>query len=234
MSNTDNNLLSFLKNQSLFNQSPNRRMSSRSRDRKSDRNRSSPAHNQQLQGNYSYNTTQGYNGNVQGNNYQDVNRGSGQYQTSYQTTSNNYQGGVQGSVNGGVQIQGGVQGGLQGGQSQSYQVNNNFTGQQLNGGAQIQTTTTNQYVSNELSSSTGNNGNLVTYSSSFESARVETYNRLESWATKVRTAINNLNYKLEMFNSQLLTVVTAEYNRIKERIYICVEETFRESEAYVR
>ena len=228
MSNRDNNLLSFLKNQSLFNQSPNRRMSSRSRDRKSDRNRGSPAHNQQLQGGYSYSNTQGYNGNIP-NNYQDVNRGSGQYQSSYQTTSNNYQGGAQGSINGGVQFQGGIQGG----QSQSYQVNNNFTGQ-LGGSANIQTTTTNQYVTNELSTTSGNSGNLVTYSSSFESARVETFNRLENWATKVRTAINNLNYKLEMFNSQLLTVVTAEYNRIKERIYICVEETFRESEAYVR
>lgn len=233
MSNQDNNLLSFLKNQSLFNQSPNRRMSSRSRDRKSDRNRGSPAHNQQIQGNYSYNTTQGYNGNLPYNTYQDANRGSAQYQNFYQTTSNNYQGGVQGSVNGGMQVQGGMQGGIQGGQTQYSQVNNNFTGQQLNGSVQHQTTTQ-QHITNELSTSSGNNRNLVTYSSSFESARVETFNRLDSWAVKVRTAINNLNYKLEMFNSQLLTVVTEEYNRIKERIYICVEETFRESEAYVR
>lgn len=37
-----------------------------------------------------------------------------------------------------------------------------------------------------------------------------------------------------MFNSQMLSVVTQEYNHIKERIYQCVEETFRESEGYVR
>ena len=32
----------------------------------------------------------------------------------------------------------------------------------------------------------------------------------------------------------MLSVVTQEYNHIKERIYQCVEETFRESESYVR
>lgn len=37
-----------------------------------------------------------------------------------------------------------------------------------------------------------------------------------------------------MFNSQMLSVVTQEYNHIKERIYQCVEETFRDSENYVR
>lgn len=37
-----------------------------------------------------------------------------------------------------------------------------------------------------------------------------------------------------MFNSQMLSVVTQEYNNIKERIYQCVEETFRDSENYVR
>lgn len=37
-----------------------------------------------------------------------------------------------------------------------------------------------------------------------------------------------------MFNSQMLTVVTQEYNHIKERIFQCVEETFRDSENYVR
>lgn len=32
----------------------------------------------------------------------------------------------------------------------------------------------------------------------------------------------------------MLSVVTQEYNHIKERIYQCVEETFRDSENYVR
>ena len=49
----NDNLLSFLKNQSLFNGSPTRKMSSRSRDRKSERNRS-PGANQQYQTNYQY------------------------------------------------------------------------------------------------------------------------------------------------------------------------------------
>ena len=31
-----------------------------------------------------------------------------------------------------------------------------------------------------------------------------------------------------------MSMVTQEYNRIKERVYQCVEETFRDSENYVR
>ena len=37
-----------------------------------------------------------------------------------------------------------------------------------------------------------------------------------------------------MFNSQMITVVTQEYNEIKERIYQVVEETFRNSEGYIQ
>ena len=36
-----------------------------------------------------------------------------------------------------------------------------------------------------------------------------------------------------MFNSQMISVVTQEYNEIKERIYQVVEETFRNSEGYI-
>lgn len=56
---------------------------------------------------------------------------------------------------------------------------------------------------------------------------------MEGLAQKVKNEINNLNYKLEMFNSQLLSVVSQEYNEIKERIYQVIEETFRNSEGYV-
>lgn len=77
--NQDHNLLSFLKNQSVFNQSPNRRLS-RSRG-KSEKNRLSPSYNQQL--NYNPNTSapQNYPQNYQQDNYRNS--------TGYQ--ANNYQ-----------------------------------------------------------------------------------------------------------------------------------------------
>lgn len=50
----------------------------------------------------------------------------------------------------------------------------------------------------------------------------------------MKTEINNLNYKLEMFNSQMLSIVTQEYNEIKERIYQVIEESFRNSEGYIQ
>ena len=94
----NDNLLSFLKNQSLFNGSPTRKMSSRSRDRKSDRNRS-PGANQQYQANYNA-TLNGPATNVA----YDNNRVNASYQTGGNYSSN---------------VQGGVQGGIQGG---NYQV----------------------------------------------------------------------------------------------------------------
>ena len=108
----DNNLLSFLKNQSLFqNGSPTRKMSSRSRDRKSERNRS-PGYNQQYGGgNVTYTTSYNTTG---GPVYNDNNR---TVTTTYETRGGQVSGGVQG----GVGISGGV--GLSGGVSGGYNVN---------------------------------------------------------------------------------------------------------------
>ena len=227
MSQNDNNLLSFLKNQSLFNGSPTRKMSSRSRDRKSERNRS-PGANQQYNGNYSYNTTANINGGVS---YNDNNRVSSTG-VNYQTSGNNYQGGQ-----GGYNPQGG-----------NYNVSTSYNTGGYNGqvqGGQIRssfetTTNSHQFTSSNEALTTGLLGatavmaNQKTYASSFESARVETAQRLEGLAQKVKNEINNLNYKLEMFNSQMISVVTQEYNEIKERIYQVVEETFRNSEGYIQ
>ena len=146
----DNNLLSFLKNQSLFNGSPTRRMSSRSRDRKSDRNRS-PGINQQYQGNTTYTTT--YNGGAP-TSFNENNR---VVNTSYQT-STGLQGGVQGNVNiGGSNLQttsyqtGTVQGGNLG---VNYQGSNLQGGNLQNGNY---TTTTTYNTGGNLSQLQGSN-----------------------------------------------------------------------------
>jgi hypothetical protein len=178
----DNNLLSFLKNQSLFNQSPNRRMSSRSRDRKS--NRGSPAHNQQMAYTSNFNN---YNSSGSPNRQQDNFRApnyqpngvnfqvnGGNYQnnpTNYQPNTSNFQ--AQGGVganfqtttttnSNNYQLQGGLSG-LQGGNYTS--TTNNYSYE----------TTNHHELSNPILQTAAN---LVTYSSSFESARVETAQRL--------------------------------------------------------
>jgi hypothetical protein len=279
MTNTnDNNLLTFLKNQSLFNQSPQRRMSSRSRDRKSGGRSPSPVQNQNMTYANSYNQNQNQNYtnpiNIQDNfkSYSspqgnpthlnnNLNLQGGNTAGTYQTTTTNYNttgvSGLQGvsnlqsnvpSYQGGAnyqssapQIQGGnLQGGLniQGGNLQSgLNIQGGNYQSTLQGGHQYTPTQGTTLVNNSVDVNKvmlDTVGNLVTYSNSFESARVETAQRLEGLSTKVKTEINNLNYKIEMFNSQMLTVVTQEYNHIKERIFQCVEETFRDSENYVR
>ena len=211
----DNNLLSFLKNQSLFNGSPTRRMSSRSRDRKSDRNRSPGAN--QYQGNTTYTTT--YNAGAP-TSFNDNNR---VVNTSYQT-STGLQGGVQGNVNingGNLQsssyqggaVQGGnyqgsnLQGGnLQGGNYTTTTYGNggnmaNIQGGNIRTSYETNVQSSNNMVQTGALSSTLTINNEKSYSSSFESARAETAARLDSLASKVQAEINNLNYKLEMFNS---------------------------------
>ena len=226
----NDNLLSFLKNQSLFNGSPTRKMSSRSRDRKSERNRS-PGPNQQYQANYnasynapnanvaydnnrvnaSYQTGGNYSSNVQG-----VQGGNYQVQSqipggNYQTTTTSY-----GVTGGGVNAQLGVNGQVGANFSSSVQggnLRNSYEGTAVNNGYNVTTTTTtNDVLNTGLLSTAVAVANQKTYASSFESARVETAQRLEGLAQKVKNEINNLNYKLEMFNSQLLSVVSQEYN----------------------
>ena len=119
-------------------------------------------------------------------------------------------------MGGNLQMGGGYSS-MQGGRSGSYEV----------------TTTTNNYSSEAINSgllaTTAALANQKVYANSFESARVETAQRLEGLASKVQAAMNNLNYKLEMFNSEMVSVVTEQYNVIKEKIYQVVEETFRNS-----
>ena len=169
----DNNLLSFLKNQSLFNGgSPTRRMSSRSRDRKSDRNRS-PGANQQYQGNTTYTTT--YNNGAPVS----LNENNRVVSTSYQTSG--YQGTPQTNIN-------------INGTAQNYQVGSNIQGgTTIQGGANYQGQATiggGNYTSTTTTYGTGGNytqvqgttvvstANEKTYASSFESARLETAKRL--------------------------------------------------------
>ena len=178
----DNNLLTFLKNQSLFNQSPNRRMSSRSRDRKSNRN--SPAHNQQMTYTSNFNN---YNSSGSPHHQQDNFRAS-----NYQTTGVNFQANGGNYQNNGAnyqantsnyQAQGGIGGNFQATtttNSNNYQLQGGLSG--LQGGNYTSTTnnysyeTTNHHDLNSNILQTA--ANIVTYSSSFESARVETAQRL--------------------------------------------------------
>ncbi len=172
--NQDHNLLSFLKNQSVFNQSPNRRLS-RSRG-KSEKNRLSPSYNQQL--NYNPNTSapQNYPQNYQQDNYRNS--------TGYQ--ANNYQSNIVQGQTANYQTQGTVGGNYQT-TSNNYQVQ---TGTNLSGGLSGAPYTNNYTFENNAEDVNrtvmGAAANLVTYSTSFESARFDTAQRLEGLATKVK------------------------------------------------
>lgn len=207
MSNTnDNNLLTFLKNQSLFNQSPQRRMSSRSRDRKSGGRSPSPVQNQNMTYANSYNQNQNNSSpiNIQDNfkSYSSLQGNPAQLNTNLNlqggNTAGNYQAttgynniGVSG-LQGGVNLQNNVpsyQGGphhqsinvpnIQGNTTTSYQTSSfqggNYQGN-LQGGHQY--TPTHATTTSVVNSTDVNKimldtvGNLVTYSNSFESARV--------------------------------------------------------------
>lgn len=63
---------------------------------------------------------------------------------------------------------------------------------------------------------------------------MESLQRLERLSNKVQTQINTLNSKLQSFSSELLRVVSLNFNQTKEKIHYIVEEAFRESDVYMR
>lgn len=58
--------------------------------------------------------------------------------------------------------------------------------------------------------------------------------RLDILAEKVRVEMHSLNSKLEIFSSQMMTVVVQEFNFVKTKVYEMLEETFMENEKYCR
>lgn len=64
---------------------------------------------------------------------------------------------------------------------------------------------------------------LVSSSTSFESARIESAQCLETLSVKIHSEISNINYKLDMFNGKMSKVLNTEFKNLKEKIHILVE-----------
>jgi len=62
---------------------------------------------------------------------------------------------------------------------------------------------------------------------------MESLQRLDRLSGKVKTQINILNSKMELFGNEMMKMVNHSFSQTKDRIYQIVEETLRESEGYL-
>lgn len=74
----------------------------------------------------------------------------------------------------------------------------------------------------------------MNYSNSFESARIESAQCLETMSIKLQAELQNINYKVDMFQTKLLQVLNKELSDAKEKIYMIVNKVFEESERNMR
>lgn len=74
----------------------------------------------------------------------------------------------------------------------------------------------------------------MNYSNSFESARIESAQCLETMSIKLQAELQNINFKVDMFQTKLLQVLNKELSDAKEKIYLIVNKVFEESERNMR
>ena len=74
---------------------------------------------------------------------------------------------------------------------------------------------------------------ILSYSSSFESARVESSQCLENLSLKIRKEISNINSKIDIFNSRMSSTLNNEFRAIREKILQVFEAAFKESDKYI-
>lgn len=75
---------------------------------------------------------------------------------------------------------------------------------------------------------------ILSYSSSFESARVESTQCLESLSMKIRREVNSIQTKIEVFNSRMAAVLSSELRTVREKVQQALEAAFKESDKYVQ
>ena len=74
----------------------------------------------------------------------------------------------------------------------------------------------------------------MTYANSFESARVESMQCLDTLSLKLNTEIASLNYKVDEFYNVFIQHLTKELHLLKENIDKVVDNIFREAESVIR
>lgn len=50
----------------------------------------------------------------------------------------------------------------------------------------------------------------------------------------MRNEIANINIKVETFNSRMYKVINDEFKNLRERVMFIIDESFKESEKYIR
>ena len=75
---------------------------------------------------------------------------------------------------------------------------------------------------------------IMSYASTFESARVESIQCLDSISGKLSNELHSINSRIDAFNQRMHHTIQQEFKAVKERIYRVIEESFAESERHVR
>jgi hypothetical protein len=75
---------------------------------------------------------------------------------------------------------------------------------------------------------------ILSHSTSFESARVESSQCLDNLSLKIRKEISNINSKIDIFNSRMTSVLNNEFRSIREKVMQVFEAAFKESDKYIQ
>jgi hypothetical protein len=75
---------------------------------------------------------------------------------------------------------------------------------------------------------------ILSYSNSFESARVESTQCLESLSTKIRRELSTIHTKIDTFNARMAAVLASEFRAVREKVQQVLETAFKESDKYVQ
>lgn len=75
---------------------------------------------------------------------------------------------------------------------------------------------------------------ILSYSNSFESARVESTQCLDNLSQKIRREIGSIHSKIDVFNSRMSTLLTNELRTVREKVQQVLEAAFKESDKYVQ
>ena len=74
----------------------------------------------------------------------------------------------------------------------------------------------------------------MNHASTFESARLESKQCLETLSVKLHTEISNINYKIDVFHGKMTKILNNEFSNLHTQILAIVEKVFAESEANIR
>jgi hypothetical protein len=75
---------------------------------------------------------------------------------------------------------------------------------------------------------------LVAHTHTFESARLESIQCLESLSGRLSNEISSINFKIDSFNTAMGKALSNEFRSMREKILQLVEQVFRESDRFIR